>query len=110
MPVDYREFASIDKLLRMHADASSFRATYSETAIEVFRRYDADVNDMLATFGIGKRAGQPPQSGSVLVLRFVLTDEQARLFTVQQLHDNAWRDLANDVPARNLAQYLVANI
>lgn len=106
MPVAYREFASVDNLLRQRADASSFRATYAENVIEVFRRYDADVADMLATFGIGERAGHAPRSGSVLLLRFELTDEQARLFCIQRMRDGEWHLLAKDVAARDLVRYV----
>ncbi|KAB8140928.1 hypothetical protein F8S13_22060 [Chloroflexia bacterium SDU3-3] len=106
MPVAYREFAAVDNAVRRRADASSFRVTYTETMIEVFRRFESDVEDMLATFGIGPRSGQPPRSGSLPFLRCVLADEQARAFTVERYADGQWQLVADNVGARSLVGYV----
>lgn len=104
MPVSYREFAAIDKVLRMRSDANRFRVTFAGDQIEVFRRFDADVEDMLATFGIGSRAGEAPRSGSEPLLRFMLEDEEARTYRVEQYTEGEWRLTAEHIGARNLVQ------
>ncbi len=107
MPVSYREFAIVDKAVRNRADASSFRATYADETIEVLRRYESDVEDMLATFGVGERSGQPPRSGSMPMLRFVLEDETTRTFIVERFHNAEWQREAAGVAARDLPRYVV---
>lgn len=104
MPVSYQEFAAVDKVLRMRSDANRFRATFAGDQIEVFRRFDSDVDDMLATFGIGPRSGSPPQSGSEPLLRMVLQDEQSRTYRVEQYRAGNWQLIADAVAARNLVQ------
>lgn len=106
MPVSYREFVIVDKAVRNRADASNLRATYADRTIEVLRRYDSDVEDMLATFGIGERSGQPPRSGSMPMLRFVLEDETTRVFVVERFRDGAWQREAAGVAARDLPKYV----
>lgn len=83
-----------------------FRVTRSSELIEVFRRRAFDVDDMLATFGLG--AGGPPQSGSVPLLRFTLASEQPRLFRVERWNNNTWQLVAEAARFAMLAAYLPA--
>ncbi|MBC8160971.1 MAG: hypothetical protein H7Z42_07105 [Roseiflexaceae bacterium] len=108
MQITQREFNIIDNATRVRADASSFRASHDGAArIEVLRRYEPDVADMLASFGIGERSGQAPRSGSAPFLRFTLEDEQRRLFTVERFEHGAWQRLAEGVPVQKLPAFLV---
>lgn len=106
MPVQYREFAQIDTAVRLGESASHFRVTYGADMIEVFRRLDFDVEDMLATFGIGERSGEPPRSGSQPLLRFLLQDEQTRAYAVELYENGMWRQLAEGVAPRDLLAYV----
>ena len=106
MPVQHREFLLVDAATRRRSDAASLRATYAGDQIELFRRFEPDVDDMLATFGIGPRSGEQPRSGSAPLLRFVLRDEQVRIFSVERFEDGVWREVAAQARVTELARYV----
>ena len=106
MDVQHREFSIVDAAARRRPDAASVRVTYSSDRIEVFKRYDLDVDDMLATFGIGSRSGAAPRSGSAPLVRFVLVDGETRSFSVEAFRDGNWETLAERARITELGAYV----
>lgn len=85
-----QELSTLDRLLRLHPRSNSFRLSSHDDVIEVFERATPNLAYMLATFGIASdELGTPAETSISMVLRFVLEDEERRVFRAE-------RAMAND--------------
>lgn len=89
-----RELAVVEQALRRHPPARNYRVSVKRNMIEIFERVGPDADELIREFakiGLGSRMDEQIKSNLeqhsrfAPVLRSILTDEQARIFSVERM-------------------------
>lgn len=113
MSIESREIAVVDQALRRHPRSNNLRFSVAADQIEVFERRAANVNDLLATFGISDPDSPPATGGPVgfrAIVRFVLQNEEKRFFQAERLVAGEWEPVGGPAPIHFVAKRVIGQL